>query len=170
MSLPSYAFEPIEKTVGHLGESAERLNDDLDKLELNPHKAVELLVGQLRVIPRRTYFEKNKTRESRHVIGCLRALRYLTGLTFSAKTNTVLSSDEKQFLDFKKEMRDANADHKLHFFSVWMSRNAEFVAPKDAQAQIIEHWKTWLRLHGATFNYKPAGTARDTMDHWFWFG
>ena len=170
LTLPAYAAEDFKSTVSNLGASASKLNDDLDKIGTDPHRAVGLLVAELHVIPRRAYYEKDKTRESRHVIACLRALRFLTGSTFSAKTKAALSSDEKQFLDFKKEMHDENPDHKLHFFGVWMSRNAEFVAPQDVQKQIIEQWKNWQRQFGSSFDYKPKGKAEDTMENWFWFG
>jgi hypothetical protein len=160
----------IERTVKDLGIANENISKELAILAKDRHVATYLLVAELRPIPRKIYYESSKTKNSRHVIACLRALRYLTGSTFTARTKKRLSVDERQFLDFKNELYDVNPDHQLHFFSVWMSRNADFVAPIDAQKQIIFQWKQWQKNHGDSFQYTPPSTPEKSMDQWYWFG
>jgi hypothetical protein len=150
--------------------SHENISEDLALLQSNSRAAVRLLVSQLHTIPRKIYFEGAKTKESRHIIACLRALHYLTGLTFAATSAAKLSEDEQQFLDFKDQMHDSNPGHKLHFFGVWMSRNADCVAPVDAQRKIIQQWIEWRSNQGESFAPAHSGNPADFMDDWYWFG
>lgn len=159
----------IQEIVKGLGLNGAAVSGDFDTLATNPRFAVRMLIDQLHPIARKAYYPDHKTADSQHVIACLRALRYLTGVTFSAPTEEKLTDDEKQFLDFKHEMHDANPEHKIHFFGVWMSRNAEFVAPPDVQKKIIDLWRKWCHDHGATFQ-RSMPKAKDCMDDWFWFG
>src|SRR5437016_2268719 len=80
-------------------------------LATDPPKSVAFLTRELRTVPRGTYYPGKKSIEEQHVVACLRALRYLTGITFSAKTAAQLTDDEKQFLDFRNEMHDNNPTH-----------------------------------------------------------
>jgi hypothetical protein len=162
----------LQELARNLGVSHKEMSDltgDFDLLAANPHLAAKLLTKELHQIPRKTYYPSEKTEESRHVLNCLRALRYLTGKTFSASTKEKLAPDESQFLDFNTEMRDANPGHKIHFFGVWMSRDAEFVAPLDAQEKIIDQWKQWQKEYGDSFVHSVP-KAKDCMDAWVWFG
>lgn len=160
----------IKQTISQLGSHTRDLNGDLRTLAYDVHSSVEFLVSELHTIPRKVYYEQAKTAQSRHVIACLRALRYLTGLTYSATTNSKLSDDDRQFLDFDKQMHDANPSHQLHFFGVWMSRNADFVAPLDVQRSIIRKWQAWLKGPGRDFSRAPISSPEETMDNWYWFG
>jgi hypothetical protein len=161
---------PVRLVVERLGSDKNEMVRDLEILAGNSQEAVSLLVAQLHPIQCKVYYPSTNSRSSRHVIGCLRALRYLTGLTFTAKTNSKLSDDQKQFLDFDKQMHDDNPKHDIHFFGVWMSRDAAFVAPLDAQRTIIDKWKQWLRTDGATFQYRPSKKPAECMDDWYWYG
>jgi len=160
----------LAKTVSELGLKPADPGYGFDLLAQEPHEAVALLVKELHPIAHRTYFEGNKTNQSNHVIACLRALRYISGRTFSVTTKAKLNDGERQFLDFDKEMHDSNPSHKIHFFGVWMSRNADYVAPEDAQLAIIEEWKRFQKEEGKDFKYRPAASAAKSMDDWFWFG
>jgi hypothetical protein len=134
---------------------------------------VPLLVEQLHTLPRRTYFKTSKTAQSRHVIACLRALHYISGKTFSAATKANLSDDERQFLDFAKAMGDSNPGHALHFFGVWMSRDAEILAPLDVQKAIIEQWRTYageIMQKPPAKLAKPPKPAAQAKDDWYWYG
>ncbi|MBU6452069.1 MAG: hypothetical protein KGS72_09850 [Cyanobacteria bacterium REEB67] len=141
-----------------------------DLLASAPQLTVPLLAAQLRTLPRRTYFTTVKTPESRHVIACLRALHYISGHTFSARTQARLSDDERQFLDFDKTIGDSNAGHALHFFAVWMSRDAEIVAPLDVQKAIIEKWRAYAQEAAHRSLPKPAKPAAQAKDQWYWYG
>ena len=160
----------LSKIVKTLGVNQEEVAQDFDALADDPHASVALLVSELHPIPCKVYYNIKKTEESQHVINCLRALRYLTGLTFTAKTSQVLADDARQFLDFNKQMHDDNPEHKIHFFGVWMSRDADFVAPRDAQLSIINQWRKWQRQYGNSFKYVPAKKAAEAMDEWYWWG
>lgn len=164
-------MEPrLPSTIKTLGVRAENISKDLDSLATDPQQSVRLLVAELHPIRRKTYFESKKTKECRHVIACLRALHYLAGFTFSSPSAETLTDDEKQFLDFRIRMHDENPGHALHFFGVWMSRNADIVAPADAQRNIIKQWHHWVTESGNSFNSAHSGTAAESMDEWFWFG
>lgn len=169
-SLAKSGVQVVRLIVNQLGSRSRDLNKDLEVLRANALIAAPLLVSQLHTIPRKTYYEHSKTDCSRHVVACLRALRYLTGISFTASTKSKLSDDERQFLDFDKEMHDANPSHRLHFFGVWMSRNADFVAPLDVQRGIIRQWKQWSSQHASNFHYAPSAPPGDSMDSWFWYG
>ena len=160
----------VAKAAKTLGLEPENLGRDFETLAEHPREAVAMLVANLHPIARKAYYPGTKTTDSRHVIACLRALRYLTGKTFTAKTNARLTEDEKQFLDFNTEMHDVNPTHNIHFFGVWMSRDAEFVAPTDAQRKIILQWRRWQRTYGGTFHYVPAKRPLDVKDRWYWYG
>ncbi|SRR5579885_3338643 len=160
----------LKLLISSLGSESENISPQLNELNEQRRLAAAILVRELHPIKRQTYYEGGKTAESKHIIACLRALRYLTGQTFSAKTKSHLSEDERQFLDFDKEMHDDNPSHKIHFFSVWMSRNADFVAPLDAQQEIIKQWRSWLEKNGDKFRHTPVTPAESCMDSWYWYG
>jgi hypothetical protein len=160
----------VAQVVLELGTKSEDISNDLALLQEHPHQAVALLVAELHPIPRKMYYEKAKTKNSRHVISCLRALHYLTGLTFSAVSAARLTDDERQFLDFKDQMHDANPGHELHFFGVWMSRNADCLAPQDSQTKIIEQWRAWQSQNAESFRSPHSGNPANFMEQWFWFG
>ncbi len=160
----------IAPLVKDLGVAHEDISKDLAVLQSRPHIAVRLLVLQLHTIPRKMYYERNKSKDVLHLIGCLRALHYLTGASFTATSATQLSDDEKQFLDFKLQMHDENPGHKLHFFGVWMSRNADCVAPEDTQRKIIQQWVEWQKTNGDSFEPPHSGDPAKFMDEWYWFG
>jgi hypothetical protein len=183
VSLALIVFEPIAfsqtnagqnidlaQVVKRLGANKDEVVHDFNVLNKDPHEAVALLVGQLHPIACRVYYPGKKTKQSEHVINCLRALHYLTGVYFTAKTSLPLTDDQRQFLDFKMRMRDDNPEHSLHFFSVWMSRDADYVAPQDAQKTIIGQWQRWNLQYGKTFNYSPSKDAAAAMDDWYWWG
>ena len=164
--------DKLVRAVQELG-TPDRDQERFDVLATAPQRSVPLLVEQLHPLPRRTYFTTSKTAQSRHVIACLRALHYISGKTFSAETKAKLSDDERQFLDFAKTMGDSNPDHALHFFGVWMSRDAEIVAPTDVQKAIIEQWRTYAKevAHQETSKLaKPAKPAAQAKDDWYWYG
>ena len=160
----------LEDVVTSLGTDEQKIGPDFQELVKDPHLSVALLIKELHPIERKAYFENKKTAESRHILYCLRALHYLTGNTFSAKTKFKLTDDEKQFLDFNTQMHDTNPSHTLHFFGVWMSRNADFVAPEDTQRMIIKMWKDWQKENGNTFQFKTSKKLMDAVDDWYWYG
>lgn len=167
---PSAQDIELRNVVKHLGINKQDIERDFQLLENDPHRSVALLVDELHPIVHKAYFETKKTFASRHMIYCLRALHYITGETFAATTKYKLTDDERQFLDFKTRMHDANPLHTLHFFGVWMSRDADFVAPEDTQRTIIKMWRQWQSDNGQTFKYRPSKKPMEAIDEWYWYG
>jgi hypothetical protein len=46
------------------------------------------------------------------------------------------------------------ADGSVEFFGTWMSRDRVWVAPEDAQNEIIRQWKQWFARHGNSHRYE----------------
>lgn len=86
------------------------------------------------------------TGEHPRAVWIVRALRSLTGLDFRARTKAPPTADETHFLGL-------NAKGKVEFFGTWMSRDSAWVAPKDAQIQIIKQWKEWFAQRGRGCRY-----------------
>lgn len=138
----------ILKTIRHLGERDAK--QDFEVFSRHPARSTELLVNSLR--PTR----RGKYRHHPKVIRQIRALRFLTGLDFKARTAYPLTDDEKHFLAQDEE-------GQVKFFGTWMSRDVVFVAPRDAQARIIKRWRDWFIESGKTHKY-----AADTpLDDWY---
>lgn len=169
----SSTAKPIAKTIKQLTTSDENLDKlcaDLQTLLGAPRESVQLLIAELHPVARKTYYPGKKPNDERHVVAVLHALRYLTGTTFSAKTKVKLTDDERQFLDFDKEMHDQNPSHQIHFFGVWMSRNADVFAPEDAQRAIILKWQHWLKTEENSFDSKPQKSPAASSEDWVWYG
>ncbi len=159
-----------QQLVKSLGVMSKGITGELNALNDDRHTAIKLLIGELHPVKSRTYYPSSTPEEVRHVIACLRALHYLTGLTFSAETRSRLNDDQRQFVDFKNQMHDDNPTHELHFFGVWMSRDADIVAPIDTQRKIINRWREWQKKNSESFDYAPPAKAEKCMDSWYWFG
>lgn len=160
----------LEQAIERLGMEHQDVDQEFQTFDKDPRRAVAMLVQQLHPIAAKAYFASRKTKQSEHIVWCLRALHYLTGMTFTAGTRHKLNDQAKQFLDFKDHMHDDNPDHKLHFFGVWMSRDAEFVAPLDTQRSIIAQWRQWQDKYGTNFQHVAAKKPSDTIDQWYWYG
>ncbi len=95
-----------------------------------------------------------------HVIWCLRALRFLTnGLVFKATTR----ENPAGWDETRRDLLSPDSTKRVPFFSVWMSHDIVFVAPEDAQDDIIRQWEEWYQRRGATFPYKNA----TSVDDWY---
>jgi hypothetical protein len=164
------AGDELVQTVKMLGLAADKPARGFEILARSPRQASVLLVGQLHTLKRGLYYPSQRTDQTRHVLACLRALHYLSGRTFAAPTAAKLSDDERQFLDFDQQMHDTNPLHRLHFFSVWMSRDADYIAPEDAQTAIIKQWQQLIKEEREPVNYKPAADPSKWMNDFYWFG
>lgn len=129
-----------------------------DQLAKCPKEAVFYLVRELHVVPEQVIRpgEQAEHTDTMHVIWCIRALRYLTnGMDFTGKT--------AKFDEYNKILGGLpiGKDQEVYFFSVWMSRDILYVAPKDAQAEIIEKWKKWYANDMKTFKFKSSKHLND---------
>jgi hypothetical protein len=147
----------IASRVRALGPSTS--SEDFKLFEADPVEAVEHLVMQLKPISGRS-IPRDKQEfhaEEMRVIWTIRALRYLTDMDFDGTTvNRNWDSDRGHFL----QRTEGNA---VKFFGVWMSRDYTFVAPRDAQLQIIAKWKDWAELHARTHVYPK----KHNFDDWY---
>lgn len=147
----------IDKLVKALGSD----NNDLERIRIlaqQPGESARLLVAELHPVAgiRILSGERGaRWKDTLHVIWCLHALRYITGgLEFRARTAHEFSSGEieehrKWFVGGEQFRKDGT----VRFFGVWMSRDSTYIAPPDAQIEIIQKWKAWYEQHGKTFAY-----------------
>ena len=147
---PQSADLLIQEAIRNLGNG--RYPDDLVIFWRHPRRSTELLLDELKLVPRGKY----PNGKHPHVVWCIRALRSLTGLDFRGVTREKLNEDERQFLRVGK-------DGSVKFFGTWMSRDLVWVAPEDAQKQIIVRWKNWFKKEGARHSY----INDEHMDNWY---
>jgi hypothetical protein len=119
---------------------------DLAVFQTDPLSAVELLVQRIRPIGEKKVLadEQRSHPEAMRVIWSIRALRYLSGLNFKGKTKYRFKGDVE---GERAQLIGLTGESEVFFFGTWMSRDSIYVAPRDAQLQIIEKWKEWARLH-----------------------
>jgi hypothetical protein len=163
-SVPPMAGEgrtsTVEAVVRNLGPETKA--KDLAPLRSDPLYAVRLLATQLRPISvtRIPGSKQDHYRQEMRVIWSVRALQYLTGLDFTAKTkHRYAIGDEEDRSRFLRLTRE----NEVAFFGVWMSRDSIFVAPKDAQRLVIDKWRAWVRVKAATHIFGEP----DSIDKWY---
>jgi hypothetical protein len=131
-----------------------------------PSEAAGLLVDELRVIEPVPEFvsplqvvDSEANRAALHVVWCLRALRYITGgLDFRAPTTHQFGSEER----FREQwLRKGSFDSTVSFFGTRMSTDTVYIAPTDAQEQIIQKWRTWCKEDGANYQFRAAKELED---------
>jgi hypothetical protein len=144
----------IKAAIAKLGEDTDAKGfTKFEVLYKNPRRATELLIATLEPIQRGQYL----TGRHPQVVWNIRALRSLTGLDFRGSTKADLREDEAHFLGHDPKTDD------VEFFGTWMSRDRVWVAPLDAQATVINKWRTWFREHGETFAY----VNDRNFDNWY---
>ena len=116
-------------------------SEDLAILTNNPAASVKLLIAELSLIPEKKILNAKQSdhEKAMHVIWCVRALRYLTGLDFHGTTGHRFSATEDEMA--RRDLLNRSKDGQVAFFAVWMSRDSIYVAPKDTQKEIIAKWK-----------------------------
>lgn len=135
---------------------------DLEKV---PRTSVQLLIEQLHPVREVRILASENRPGAEHVLWCIRALRYLTGgKDFCARTHY-------RFADSDIEQRRKYWLYFGHpscvsFFAMWPSRGSEYIAPEDAQKEIIAEWKRWFAVDGASFDYKPLRHPKP--EQWLW--
>lgn len=149
--------------------------NDLERLKAlsqRPATSARLLIAELHPVPGVRILSdeqyREKWKDTLHVIWCIRALRYLTGgLEFTAKTNHAFGSREieqnrKWFIGGEQFPKDGT----VRFFGVWMSRDSTYIAPRDAQIEIIQNWKQWYKDDGQAFPYVDSN-QKQSADVWY---
>jgi hypothetical protein len=123
----------------------------LDRLLQKPKAAACQLVAELKLVDERFVSPRIEDQHPAaiRVAWSIRALRYITRCQdFGGSTKEKFPSGE--FLprfdllnDRKNFLLQYDRDH-MPFFVTWMSRGVFFFAGRDAQSEIIAHWREWL--------------------------
>ncbi|MGA9854686.1 MAG: hypothetical protein WBR29_05350 [Gammaproteobacteria bacterium] len=141
--------------VVQLGMPGNKNLEDVKKLSRTPYTSVGLLISQLHTVahPEMAITGYGST-DFNHLVWVIAALRYMTGgMDFCAPTRWKFASSGE----------DARRSYWLHFankncvtfFAVWPSRDRYYIAPLDAQYEIIDAWHRWFAEKGKVFTYKP---------------
>lgn len=149
------ARHALDQEVNRLGMPGNDDVSDVKRLAQTPSAAVQLLIEQLRIVPRpeRTIVGEASS-PAEHVLSSIRALRYIVGgWDFCAPTKwkpgrTYEERIRKYWLHF-------NSESCVTFFAVWPSRDRTYIAPIDAQREIIAAWQHWYVREGESYSYKP---------------
>ncbi len=169
----------LPKLVQSLGINADKEGwpDPVDVIEVqlaeHPRQAVKLLVRELHTVPLRAIHdpesEEGIVQQSLHVVWCLRALTYLTGREFKARTTeqiiithdsiSIDSDEELESLDqvvqlYGRYPTNSQTKVPIPFCREWMTHRKVLFAPVDAQVKIIKAWNQWQKRNGDTF--RPA--------------
>jgi hypothetical protein len=169
-------FAEVRPAVGQdqasVSEEVKRLgigkNDNFQtviSLSTTPELSARLLVEQLHTVKDARLLNSDGKPETEHVLWSIRALRYITGgLDFCGKTShhfgtSELEKNRKYWLFFKNKSC-------VPFFAMWPSRGSEYIAPLDAQEEIISQWREWAAREGKTFHYVPL--LEPKPEDWLW--
>ncbi len=162
---PTTGAVTLAQRVARLGAHG---NDDIADVKLlaaNPRASTELLIAGLNPIPDSDEFAKADKPSMEHVLWMIRGLRYVTGgLDFCAQSKHIFGKSEEE----KNRKYWLTFHHKdcLTFFGYWMSRDRIYIAPTDAQKNIISQWQDWYAKYGANSEYKPLQSL--PQEKWLW--
>jgi hypothetical protein len=119
----------------------------LDSLCNYPTLSVKILIDELKPIKKVikiTPEKYDKYKSQTHIIWCIRALRHMTGLDFTSKTNYRFRKNEGER---QEQLSRGGEDNEIALFGVRMSHDVIFIAPIDAQIDIINQWKKWYKAN-----------------------
>jgi hypothetical protein len=91
-----------------------------------------------------------------HIIWCWRALRMITSLDFFGKSRQTLEGVYEEYL-LNKETAEIKYCH------VWVLKSIVYMAPGDAQLDIINQWKDWYKKEAKNFTFKTL-SYQSTLD------
>lgn len=151
--------------VARLGSNGNDDVADIKQLARNPRESTSLLIDALHVVPDSEQYAKADSSSMEHALELIRALRYITGgIDFCAQSQHIFGSSKEE----KNRRYWLTFRHKtcLSFFGYWMSRGRTYIAPVDAQREIIAQWKNWYAKYGATFSYKSLQNPEP--QDWLW--
>jgi hypothetical protein len=155
----------VQQRVARLGSHGNDDAADVRRLSETPKASAEALIADLHTIPDSEAFSKADSPQMEHVLWLIRALRYVTGgLDFCAESKYAFASSEEE----KNRQHWLTFHHGecLTFFGYWMSRDRTYVAPEDAQKNIIDQWRHWYATFGATYEYKAL--KNPPPEKWLW--
>lgn len=159
----------IQQRVQHLG-TAEGESDlaDAEALAKTPYESVGALIGELHTIPHPENAKRiQNTAEVQHLISVIAALRYITGGRdfYLSGGKDFCSTTSWRFGDSPEE---TNRRYWLYFrnskcvtfFAIWPSRYRIYLAPIDAQQDIISQWRNWYAAEGRSYEFKAIPNSQ----------
>jgi hypothetical protein len=162
---PDHSTQTLERIVARLGTHGNDDATDVRELAKTPESSAKMLTAALHTIPDSEEFAKADKSSMEHVLWLIRGLRYVTGgLDFCAQSKHIFGDSEEE----KNRQYWLTFHHKdcLTFFGYWMSRDRSYIAPEDAQKNIIDQWQHWYATFGATYEYKPL--QNPPPESWLW--
>jgi hypothetical protein len=168
------ASQEVRFLIKHLGRPSspdaqqfEKLVTTITRLAEFPQTSVPLLIQELRPLNiAKLDVETNAPKENAealHVMWSLRALYFITGTNFFARTSYKFSESE---IDDRRSSLLSRQKNRFCFFMEWMSRGTVYLAPIDVQQQIITEWKHWLRDSSKTWHFQKTAELND----WYFSG
>ena len=154
----------ISRLVGSLGADHDNLKI-VAQLANAPELAISPLIQQLHPIYGDRILASQKRPDAEHVLWCIRALRYLCGgQDFCAQTKHVFGNSE---LERNRKYWLYDRHHTcVSFFAMWPSRGSVYIAPADAQQEIIHKWAAWLKQNSTSLHCTPLQNPQP--DQWLW--
>ena len=86
------------------------------------------------------------------------------GIDFCAQSKHIFGNSEAE--KNRKYWLTFHHNECLTFFGYWMSRDRIYIAPSDAQENIISQWQHWYATYGAKFEYKTL--QNPPPEKWLW--
>ena len=160
---PSHAQAGIEDRVRRLGLHGH--GDDLvdvQELAKTPYESVGALIRELHPIARPERAEIDDARETEHLISTIAALRFITGggnfytvsgQDFCAKTTWKFGDSEEE--KDRRYWLYFNRANCVSFFAIWPSRYRVYLAPLDAQRELIIKWRQWYDTEAKAYRFAP---------------
>jgi len=152
--------ENISALASNLGP--DNFKSSFEIMKSSPSASVHALIGELRVVEATliTGSFRDQDRKDMHVIWCIRMLRALTGLDFTARTLNIFGPDEQQraFWLTKKD------NQGIPFFATVMSSDSVYIAPMDTQSDIIWEWSDWYKSYSSRHRYN---TELPPKEDWY---
>ena len=164
LAVRAHAATPEER-IARLGAPGNDNIADVKLMAENPSANAGLLVAALHTIPDTEQFARADDPTMEHALWMVRALRYLTGgKDFRARTHHKFGSTEEE--QNRKYWLTFEGRPDVAFFAYWMSRNRWYIAPLDAQNEIIAQWRRWYADSGKQFDYKHLQNL--SPENWIW--
>jgi hypothetical protein len=164
-----FAAVDVDEIINQLMAGPTNPQEYLEVLAKNSSESGPVLISNLKPISLK---EISPDQFATHpaemkIIWSLRALRYIYRKDYSSKTNYVFKSEEElQVQHFIKASYTDKTNHEVMLFGVWMSRDIIYLAPEDAQINIIKQWKEWSKSHSETLS-PVSGPTKDDL---WWYG
>ncbi|MFN8586533.1 MAG: hypothetical protein U0704_01940 [Candidatus Eisenbacteria bacterium] len=121
--------------------------------EAHPRRTVVLLMPTLRSIP------PGLSLGAPNMVWRVRVLQRLTGLTFRARTRAKLRGEEREWLA-------PDSLGRVPFAGENAARGMTWVAPRDAQRDILEQWRQWWNGVSLSTRLPVRDRSGDPKDWW----